>query len=88
MVKNGYITEEEKTNAYNEELTFIGEVSTNNLKTLMYFQDAVIDELKTIKEIPSSFLTTGGLKIYTTLDMNAQKSLEKSINNCLFFALS
>lgn len=85
MVKNGYITEEEKTNAYNEELTFIGEVSTNNLKTLMYFQDAVIDELKTIKEIPSSFLTTGGLKIYTTLDMNAQKSLEKSIDTNLSY---
>lgn len=85
MVKNGYITEEEKTNAYNEELTFIGEVSTNNLKTLMYFQDAVIDELKTIKEIPSSFLTTGGLKIYTTLDMNAQESLEKSIDTNLSY---
>lgn len=85
MVKNGYIKEEEKDAAYNEELTFIGQSNTNNLKTLMYFQDAVINELKSIKEIPSSFLTTKGLKIYTTLDMEAQNILEGSINNNLSY---
>ena len=51
----------------------------------MYFQDAVIDELKSIESIPNSFLTTGWLKIYTTLDMNAQTILENSINNNLSY---
>ena len=85
MVRNGYITSNEADQAYNTELTFVGENNTNNLKTLMYFQDAVIDELKSIESIPNSFLTTGGLKIYTTLDMNAQTILENSITNNLSY---
>lgn len=46
----------------------------------MYYQDAVLNELKTIKNIPSSYTQTKGLKIYTNLDMKAQSSLEKNIN--------
>ncbi len=80
MVKNGYITEEEMNNALNEELTFYGKESTNNLNTLMYYKDAVLKELEDISSIPTSFLDTGGLKIYTTLDIEAQTALEESIN--------
>ena len=83
MVRNKYITEEEKNKALSEELHVIGKKSTIDSDTLLYFQDAVLDELKTIKSIPSSFLDTGGLKIYTTLDMNAQMSLEKAIKENL-----
>lgn len=80
MVKNGYITEEEMNNALNEKLTFYGKESTNNLNTLMYYKDAVLKELEDISSIPTSFLDTGGLKIYTTLDIEAQTALEESIN--------
>ena len=80
MVKNGYITEEEMNNALNEELTFYGKESTNNLNTLMYYKDAVLKELEDISSIPTSFLDTGGLKIYTTLDIESQTALEESIN--------
>lgn len=79
MVKNKYITEEEKNEAYNTELVYYGVEERNNLSTLMYYQDAVIDELKTIDSIPSSFLTTGGLKIYTNLDLNLQKDMEQNM---------
>ena len=79
MVKNNYITIEEMNTAYNEALNIIGKKSKINSDTILYFQDAVLSELKTIKNIPSSFLETGGLKIYTTLDMEAQLSLENSI---------
>ncbi|MDD3392431.1 MAG: PBP1A family penicillin-binding protein [Bacilli bacterium] len=79
MVQNGYITEEEMEEAYNVELVYSGETSSNNLSTLMYYQDAVIEELQEIEAIPSSFLTTGGLKIYTNLDMEAQNILDASI---------
>ncbi len=80
MVENKFITKEEMDNAYNEKLEFYGYIENNNLKTIRYFQDAVMDELDTL-DLPSSFIETGGLKIYTTLDINAQKILEQAINN-------
>lgn len=83
MVENGYITENEMNSAYAEELTLIGKKATINSDTILYFQDAVLNELKTITSIPSSFLDTGGLKIYTTLDMEAQTVLENSIDENL-----
>ena len=83
MVKNGYITEDDMNSAYNENIVLIGKKATINSDTILYFQDAVLNELKTIESIPSSFLDTGGLKIYTTLDMKAQLSLESSIKNTL-----
>ena len=81
MIKNKYITNKQKKEALNKELTYIGKKQESNLKTLMYYEDAVINELKSIKSIPSSFLKTGGLKIYTNLDMNAQTILENSMND-------
>lgn len=83
MVKNKYITEEEKKKAEREELTFYGKKYETQLTSVLYFKDAVFKELKTIKEIPTSFLDTGGLKVYTTLDINAQTALENSINKNL-----
>lgn len=83
MVKNGYITEEEKENAINEELSFYGKESQDSLSSVMYYKDAVIKELENIKSIPTSFLDTGGLKVYTTLDLNAQRSLEDSVSKNL-----
>lgn len=83
MVKNGYITEEEKNKAFQTELTYVGGENDHNLSTLMYYQDAVIQELKSIKTIPSSFLKTGGLKIYTNLDPTVQKNMEESMNEDL-----
>ena len=83
MVRNGYITTEEMKKTYNEQLTFVGKKTKINSDTILYFQDAVLNELKTIKNIPTSLLDIGGLKIYTTLDMNAQLSLEKSMKENL-----
>ncbi len=83
MVKNEYITEEEMEEAYNTELTYIGVEERENLSTIMYYQDAVFEELQTIESIPKSFLETGGLKIYTNLDMNAQTILDNQIKEKL-----
>ena len=82
MVKNEYITEREKEDAYNSELNIIGKKNNINLSTIMYYQDAVYSELEEIN-IPKSFLETGGLKIYTAFDMDAQKILEEKINSNL-----
>ena len=83
MEKNGYITSEQKNKAEKKELTYIGSDNDQSLSTLMYYQDAVIKELKSIKTIPSSFLKTGGLKIYTNLDPDIQKNMENSMNEDL-----
>ena len=83
MVSNNYITEEEKNEAYNTTLNYTGKYSSNSPSSIMYYQDAVIDELKSITSIPTSFLSTGGLKVYTNLDIKAQKTMEESINNNL-----
>ena len=80
MVNNDYITEDEMEAALDTELTFYGYLEDNKLKTLRYYEDAVMDELETL-DLPVSFLDTGGIKIYTTLDMNAQTILENSIND-------
>ena len=80
MVKNGYVSFNEAEKAYNEELIFKKSTDDSGLKMVMYYQDAVFNELKKIKSIPSSFLQTGGLKIYTNLDNNVQRILEDSAN--------
>ena len=80
MVKNKYITKDERDKAYNTKLTYYGHFETNNSKTLEYYQSAVMNELNDIKEIPKSILDTGGLKIYTYLDINTQINLEDNIN--------
>ena len=81
MVKNKYITDEEKDTAYNTELSYIGSLNNNNVTSVMYYQDAVLEELSNIKTIPTSFIETGGIKIYTYLDKNAQSILDNSIKN-------
>ncbi len=81
MVKNKYITEKEADEAYKTDLVYQKNEDSSNYNMMMYYQDAVLEELKTIKTIPSSFLETGGLKIYTNLDLKAQKALEDGINN-------
>ena len=81
MVKNKYITKKEAIDAYNTPLTYQSKQEKDSLKMMRYYQDAVMDELEKIDSIPKSFLDTGGLKIYTNLDNDAQKALEESTNN-------
>ena len=83
MYDDGVISEAEYNKALDEELKFIGEEEENELESVMYYQDAVIEELKSLKEIPESFLETGGLKVYTSLDMDAQKELEETVKNTM-----
>lgn len=83
MYNNKYITKEEMEEAYNEELTFYGIRDNLNLTSLMYYQDAVMEELNKIEAIPKSYLETGGLKIYTSLDIKAQRALENSVSDNL-----
>lgn len=80
MVKNNLISKKEMESALNEELTLYGKEPENELNTTLYFKDAVMEELESISSIPKSFLDTGGLKVYTTFNKNAQKAIEESAN--------
>ncbi|MFA5602404.1 MAG: PBP1A family penicillin-binding protein [Bacilli bacterium] len=83
MVKNNYITEKQKNNALEDNLVYVGKKNNSNLSTIMYYQDAVIKELKKINIIPESFIETGGLKVYTNLDIKAQTALDESVEKNL-----
>ncbi len=80
MFNMGHITKEEMENAYNEELSFYGKKSSNFIVSSLYYKDAVMDELNSIDEIPKSLIETGGLKVYTYLNSNAQRNLENIIS--------
>lgn len=81
MVKNKYITEEEKNNIYNKELTFYAKHDKQELSSIYYYKDAVISELNKLGIISNSLINVSGLKIYTNYDKEAQKILEKNIEN-------
>lgn len=81
MYKNGYINKKEYKSLFKEDISIYGERTKENLKTLMYYQDAVLKELKDINSIPDSLIKAGGLKIYTGLDLDIQNNLESAINN-------
>lgn len=83
LVDNNIISEEEKNRAYEEELHFVGKDEEDELSTIMYYQDAVIKELKEIDSIPDSYTETKGLKIYTNLDINVQRNLENTIKETI-----
>ena len=83
MRNNDVITEAEMNNAYNENLTYNSNADEKSFESLLYYRDAVIDELTTINQIPESLIETGGLRIYTSLDMEAQEELEKSFKSHL-----
>lgn len=81
MVRDNFITQEEMDNAYNVELVYATKDDRESLNSIMYYQDAVIEELKSIKSIPASLLQTGGLKIYTNLDLKAQEAIETTMTD-------
>lgn len=80
MLEEGYITEEERDIAYNTELVFYGHDDPESVLSINYYKDAVLQELQTISSIPDSLIESGGLHIYTNLDIDAQKKMENIIS--------
>ena len=83
LVKNKVIDEKEKDDAYNEEITILGNEEKEGLTSINYYRDAVIEELKSIEKIPNNYSDVNGLKIYTTFDYNAQKTLEENVRTTI-----
>lgn len=78
MVKNNKISKSDMEEALDTELEYIGKKQKLNLSTLMYYKDAVINELYSISSIPNSFIKSG-LKVYTALDVEAQTNMENNM---------
>ena len=81
MLNNEMIDQKTYDNLFKEKIEIYGKRESNNLQMLMYYQDAVLNELENLKGIPTSLLESGNLKIYTNLDLEAQAKLEESILN-------
>ena len=79
LKENGTITEDAYNNLNFDNLNLYGKKSTNNLNTLMYYQDAVMDELSKINSIPEKLINSGGIRIYTNLDLDTQKAMDEEI---------
>lgn len=83
LKNNNIITEEEMNEAYNEELIFTSGDEENRVNSLMYYQDAVLEELDSLNNIPNNYNDISELKIYTNLNMDMQKKLENTVKNTL-----
>lgn len=81
MVKNKIISKNEAAAAYKVKLNYYGKKDNLDLSTLMYYKDAVMKELNELNIIPDDYLENNSIKIYTNLDLDAQKSLENASKN-------
>ena len=81
MINNKKISNKKADNLFNNTIEIYGKNDKENLNMLMYYQDAVIDELKNKIKIPDNIIKTKGIKIYTNLDLDVQKQLEDNIYN-------
>ena len=79
MLNNDVIDQNTFNNLFKEDISIYGRRNDDNLNMLMYYQDAVYNELETLEEIPDSLIEAGGIKVYTSLNLNAQKIMEENI---------
>ena len=79
MLNNGEIDERTYNNLFVDNIEIYGKRNDNDLNMLMYYQDAVYNELYNLDKIPDSLIESGGLKIYTSLNLEAQSIMEKNI---------
>lgn len=80
MLNNEIIDKDTYNKLFVNKIEIYGKRNDNNLNMLMYYQDAVYKELENIDSIPDSLIESGGIKIYTSLNINAQTLMEEKIN--------
>lgn len=66
MYKNKKIDEETYKNLFSQKIEIYGQRKTNNMQTLMYYYDAVLNELNNIPNIPKDLIKSKGLKYIQT----------------------
>ena len=81
LVSNGIISSIEKDEAYSEERTITANSDKENLTSINYYIDAVMNELESIDSISRNYIDYNGLKIYTNFNYDIQSSLEENVKN-------
>lgn len=81
MYNNNLITKDEYEKLFQDKINIYAAYSENDLKTLMYYQEAVKKELEGIQGITDEQIYSGNLKVYTALDLDLQRAMEESIDN-------
>ncbi len=92
MLKQGYISKNEYSEAINEKLVYKSASWVNDYSHA-YFVDQVINDVVSglmekynySKQDAEAKVYNGGLKIYSTMDMNIQDDIEKSFENTKLF---
>lgn len=79
MVETGSITEQQATEAYEEILHFKSQKLRTTGDRAPYFRDYVRNVVIRELGFDESLLEHGGLKIYTTLDLEAQQAAEAAV---------
>lgn len=81
LLKNNIITKDDVDKAYSENIEIVGDKNDENISSINYYIDGVMDELKKIDSIPKNYNDFGGLKIYTNFNYDVQKNLEDNIKS-------
>ena len=79
MLNNEVIDKDTYNKLFVNKVEIYGKRNDNDLNMLMYYQDAVYNELENIDSIPDSLIESGGIKIYTSLNMDIQSLMEEKI---------
>ena len=79
MLNNDMLDNDTYDKLFISDIEIYGKDNENDLNMLMYYQDADYRELESLDEIPNSLIESGGIKIYTSLNMEAQTKMEDSI---------
>ncbi|WP_052339307.1 transglycosylase domain-containing protein [Gorillibacterium massiliense] len=87
MMEQGYITKDEMEQAKAVDYVPPKGSSSSGSDTEAYFTfvDYVVTEAAEKYQIPEEELVTGGYKIYTTMDLKAQKTMSDTYDNDKFF---
>lgn len=83
MADNNFIDNFQAQDAAETQLAFHGQHQFKRNEIAPYFQDAVINNLKNVLRFQPQVIAQGGLRIYTTLDLDHQKKAEDKINSSL-----
>lgn len=83
MVADGNLSKKTALLAAKEPLTFVGKYPHKQKEVAPYFQDAVKNALKDQLHLDDRTIALGGLKVYTTLNLQEQKEAEQQIQTVI-----
>lgn len=81
MINNNKIDKKTADTLFKNDIEIYANKNTDRINTVMYYQDAVLEELKNDINISKEIIQRKGIKIYTNFNPEIQELLEKNIYN-------